>query len=125
MRLKSLDLAYMAVFDLNGLFHVQFGVAVSILSLVVSYIFIIFLLIFPQRLASFNIVLFECGLLLHRLIIYSIMCGIYFSLLVPLAFIMRASGKRFLKLGREPEAPSYWIVRTTPGPEPASLNSQF
>ena len=38
---------------------------------------------------------------------------------------MRLAGKDPLRLRREPDAPSYWIVRDPPGPTPESMSDQF
>ncbi len=36
---------------------------------------------------------------------------------------MRATGKDFLRLRRDPAAKSYWIDRTPPGPPPQSMKT--
>jgi hypothetical protein len=68
---------------------------------------------------------FEFDALMYKLAVSAVMGTIYFGLLVPVALLMRACGKRFLILGREPEAATYWIDRTPPGPEPSSISRQY
>jgi hypothetical protein len=38
---------------------------------------------------------------------------------------MRMLGKDPLRLRRDPDAASYWIHRTPPGPTPESMKNQF
>jgi hypothetical protein len=67
--------------------------------------------VYPALLAPLNKLWFKLGLLLGR-IISPIMLGIiYFLWITPIALIMRLSGKKFLALGFDPEANSYWIIR--------------
>jgi len=44
---------------------------------------------------------------------------------LPTGLVMRAMGKDLLRLKREPDAASYWIVRAPPGPAPESMKDQF
>ena len=59
----------------------------------------------------------KIGLLLHK-IVSPIVLGIMFFLVVtPLGFVMRALGKDLLRLKLERDAKTYWIHRTPPGPD--------
>ena len=42
----------------------------------------------------------------------------FFGTVLPIGLVMRALGKDLLRLKREPDADSYWIVRAPPGPAP-------
>jgi hypothetical protein len=42
-----------------------------------------------------------------------------------MALILRLLGKDLLRLRRDPGAPTYWIERNPPGPEPESMANQF
>jgi hypothetical protein len=54
------------------------------------------------------------------------MLGImFYGVITPTGLIMRAFGKDPLRLRFEKDADTYWIVRTPPGPAPASLRDQF
>ena len=82
-------------------------------------------LIHARVLRPLNIVWFKFGLLLHH-IVNPIVMGLLFYLTVwPTGLIMRITGKEFLRLKREPERDSYWIVRDPPGPPPESMRDQF
>ena len=49
----------------------------------------------------------------------------YYSLLMPIGLVMRLCGKDPLRLRRDPDAPSYWLVRDPPGPAPETMKNQF
>ena len=76
-------------------------------------------------LAPFNRVWFRFGLLLHRIVSPVVMAVIYFAVVTPTGLVMRALGKDPLRLGRDPEAESYWIHRDPPGPGRESMTDQF
>ena len=76
-------------------------------------------------LAPANRVWFELGLLLHRIVSPVVMAMIYFAVVTPTGLIMRALGKDLLRLGRDPDAESYWIHRDPPGPGRDSMTDQF
>ena len=44
---------------------------------------------------------------------------------LPTGLVMRAMGKDLLRLKRQPDAESYWIVRAPPGPAPDTMKDQF
>jgi hypothetical protein len=79
----------------------------------------------PHRLRPLNVVWTRLGMLLHRIVSPIVMCIVFFLVLTPIAWIMRARGKDPLRLRREPNAESYWIERQPPGPDPQSMVRQF
>lgn len=116
---------FAVVFAIIGFIHVPFGGGVIAWALVVSAGFVAVTFTFPRLLSPLNWLWFQFGMLLHKVMNPLVMGLIYFGFLVPMALVMRAFGKRFLRLGREPEADSYWIERSPPGPAPSSLSQQF
>jgi len=79
----------------------------------------------PTLLSPVNRIWLKLGLLLHTVASPVIMAVIFYAVFTPTAVIMRLVGKDPLRLRRDPEARSYWILRNPPGPEPASLKNQF
>jgi Saxitoxin biosynthesis operon protein SxtJ len=79
----------------------------------------------PRLLRPFNLVWFKFGLLLHRVVSPVIMGLMFFVVITPIGLMMRALGKRPLKLRFEPNLETYWIARTPPGPPPSSMTQQF
>jgi hypothetical protein len=54
-----------------------------------------------------------------------IMSVIFFLVVTPLAYSMRALGKNPMRLEFDKGAKSYWIERRPPGPEPGTMLRQF
>ena len=65
-----------------------------------------------------NRIWLKFGLLLHRVVNPVIMALLFYGTVLPTGLIARAMGKDLLRLKREPNADSYWIVRAPPGPSP-------
>lgn len=122
---RSFGFVFAAVFALIGLYNAwHAGKAWPWLALVAAG-FLALALIRPAVLAPLNRLWMRFGLLL-AMIINPIVLGILFFLVfTPMAFVARLVGKDFLRLKKQPEAKSYWIVRDPPGPEPVSMKDQF
>jgi hypothetical protein len=65
------------------------------------------------------------GLLLHGVVNPIVMALIFYGTVLPTGLVMRALGKDLLRLKRQPDAESYWIVRQPPGPAPETMKDQF
>lgn len=65
------------------------------------------------------------GLLLHSIVNPVVMALLFFGTVVPMGLLMRLAGKDPLRLKRDPQAASYWVVRAPPGPAPESMSNQF
>jgi hypothetical protein len=88
-------------------------------------LFLLTALVAPRVLAPLNRGWTALGILLHR-ITNPIVLGAFFYLgLTPFGWVLRRMGKDFLRLRRDPEAPTYWLPRKPPGPLPASMKNQF
>ncbi|HET7681649.1 MAG TPA: SxtJ family membrane protein [Xanthobacteraceae bacterium] len=72
----------------------------------------------PALLAPLNKLWFKFGLLLGRIISPIVLGIVYYLWITPIALIMRLAGKKFLALGFEPRAKSYWIIR-----QPAKIDA--
>ena len=79
----------------------------------------------PKVLTPLNRAWLRFGRLLHRIVSPLILALIFYLIVVPVGLLMRLSGKDPLRLTFEPEAASYWIPRTPPGPAPDSMHDQF
>lgn len=80
----------------------------------------------PAALGPFNRVWFLFGMALNRYVTNPLIMGVLFFLTVtPTGLILRAMNKDPLRLKRDPDAPTYWIERDPPGPEPKSMDRQF
>jgi len=79
----------------------------------------------PRILHYPNRLWFHFGLLLHKIVSPLVLGIIFYATVVPTGFLMRLRGRDLLRLKRDPDAPSYWIERTPPGPDPKSMTAQF
>ena len=121
----------------------SFGLVIAVFFLIVSFwplvhaepvrwwalgpaaVFAILALLWTAALAPLNKLWTKLGLLLYR-IVSPIVLGLLFYLTVtPIALLMRLLGKDPLRLRRDPDGASYWVIRTPPGPTPESMKNQF
>jgi|SRR3954469_8437827 hypothetical protein len=88
-------------------------------------IFVVAALLRPALLNPLNRIWMKFGLLLHKIVNPVIMALLFYGTVLPTGLIARAMGKDLLRLKREPDAASYWIVRAPPGPAPDTMKDQF
>src|SRR5215510_9720264 len=88
-------------------------------------IFLIAALLRPALLNPLNRIWLRLGLLLHKIVNPVIMALLFYGTVLPTGLVLRAMGKDPLRLKREPDAASYWIVRTPAGPAPDTMKDQF
>jgi hypothetical protein len=81
--------------------------------------------IYPAVLKPLNLIWFKFGMLLHAVVNPIVMAILFYVAVLPTGLLMRAVGKDMLRLKREPENESYWILRRPPGPEPETMKDQF
>jgi hypothetical protein len=79
----------------------------------------------PAVLTPLNRGWLRVGTLLYKIVNPVVMTLLYCTAIAPVGMLMRLSGKDLLRLRREPEAASYWIVRDPPGPSPETMRNQF
>ena len=82
-------------------------------------------LLCPAALKLFNRLWLKFRLLLHKVVNPIVMALVFFGAVLPTGLIMRALGKDPLRLKWQPDANSYWIDRSPPGPAPKSMKDQF
>ena len=90
-----------------------------------AVMFLVAALLWPTLLNPLNRIWLKFGLLLHRIVNPVIMALLFYGTVLPTGLVMRAMGKDLLRLKREPDAESYWIVRAPPGPSPDTMKDQF
>jgi hypothetical protein len=79
----------------------------------------------PALLNPLKLIWLKFGLLLHRVVNPVVMALIFYGTVLPTGIVMRMMGKDILRLKRQPDADSYWIVRQPPGPSPETMKDQF
>ncbi len=91
----------------------------------VSTAFLALALAYPRALKPFNGLWTKLGLALHAVVSPLIMGLLFFAVVAPTGLVMRLAGKDPLRLKRDPNATTYWIRRTPPGPTPETMTRQF
>jgi hypothetical protein len=79
----------------------------------------------PSVLNPLNRIWLKFGLLLHRVVNPVLMALLFYGTVLPTGLVMRMLGKDLLRLKRQPDAKSYWIVRQPAGPSPETMRDQF
>jgi hypothetical protein len=79
----------------------------------------------PSLLHPLNLIWFKFGLLLQRIVNPIVMALLFYGTVLPTGLVMRMLGKDLLRLKRQPDAESYWIVRAPPGPAHETMRDQF
>jgi hypothetical protein len=88
-------------------------------------LFLVTGLLQPSVLNPLNRIWLKFGLLLHRVVNPVVMALLFYGTVLPTGLVMRMLGKDLLRLKRQPDAESYWIVRQPPGPSPETMRDQF
>jgi hypothetical protein len=91
----------------------------------VAALFLAAALLYPAALNPLNQMWLKFGLLLHKVVNPIAMGLLFYGTVLPTGIVMRAIGKDLLRLKRQPDADSYWIVRRPPGPAPETMKDQF
>lgn len=122
---RKFGITFAAVFAVIGLLPLVHGGAIRFWSLGVAAVFLVGAYFFPSALHPLNRAWFALGLLLHRIMNPVILGAMFYTVITPMAVLIRISGKRLLNLGFDPNAQTYWIIRTPPGPKAESVHRQF
>jgi len=84
-------------------------------TLPVAAVFLLVALTYPRILAPLNRLWLKFGLLLYKVMNPLVLGLLFFVTIMPIGLLMRAFGKDFLRLKRDPAAKTYWIDRAPPG----------
>jgi hypothetical protein len=79
----------------------------------------------PSVLHTLNLMWLRFGLLLHGVVNPIVMALVFYGTVLPTGIVMRMMGKDILRLKRQPDADSYWILRQPPGPSSETMKDQF
>ncbi len=82
-------------------------------------------LLYPAVLNPLNRAWLRFGLVLHKVVNPIVMGLLFYGTVLPTGLVMRAMGKDLLRLKRQSDADSYWIIRRPPGPAPETMKDQF
>ncbi len=79
----------------------------------------------PAALGGLNRLWTKLGLVLAKVVNPIVLGLIFLVTIVPTGLIIRLMGGDPLNRKFDPEAPSYWIDRDPPGPDPDGMKNQF
>jgi len=79
----------------------------------------------PGWLTPANRAWMRLAAILNRIVSPIVLGTMFYGILAPTGWAMRLGGRDILKRRYERHAPSYWIERTPPGPDPSGLPNQF
>ncbi|MCP5370572.1 MAG: hypothetical protein H6907_02470 [Hyphomicrobiales bacterium] len=122
---RAFGIVFAVAFAVVAAWPLMHGGPVRWWAVAVAGVFLVLALAVPKVLYPLNLVWFEFGLLLHKVVSPLVMGLLFFLTLTPLAFLMRLAGKDPLRLRFDPKADSYWIHRDPPGPPPETMRNQF
>lgn len=122
---RSFGLLFAALFGLAALWPLLHHAAIRFWSLGVAAAFLAAALVVPSVLALPNRLWSRLAMVLNRIMTPVMMAVLFFLVVTPLAFAMRLAGKDPLRRKWRRGAESYWVVRTPPGPDPATMRNQF
>ena len=118
---RSFGIVFFIVFLLIALYPLINEENFRLWSLVISLIFLVLGLINSQILTPLNKLWFKFGILVGKIVSPIIMGIIFFFVVTPIGFIMRAIGKDLINL-KYNNNKSYWIEKT--GPK-SKMKNQF
>jgi predicted membrane metal-binding protein len=122
---RNFGIVFAVVFTLIGVLPSLHGGEIRWWALVIAAAFGVCAFFAPRLLQPLNRLWFRFGLLLHHVVNPVVMALVYYGAVVPMGLLLKAFGKDLLRLKREPEAASYWIMREPPAPPPGSMAKQF
>jgi len=87
--------------------------------------FLVVAFVRPATLRPLNMLWFQFGLLLHKIVSPIVMGLMFFLVITPFAIVMKLAGRDHLRLKFDSEQKSYWVKREVAGPSPESFKKQF
>lgn len=98
---------------------------VTFLCVGVGAVLLVLALLAPSKLRLANLLWAKLGLLLARIVNPVVKFAISLVSFIPAALVMRLAGRDVLNLRGGRDAPSTWVNRVPPGPDPQGAINQF
>ena len=94
-------------------------------ALVIACVFGALTLIAPRVLHPLIVLWMRFAWVLNKIVSPVVLGVLFFGTVLPMGLFLRARGKDLLRLKLDRTAPSYWIARDPPGPDPTTMKDQF
>ena len=107
---KSFGIVFSVFFFLIGLWPLLNLSSVRVWSIVLAFLFLATAFVYPKVLRPLNHIWIKLGDVLGKFISPIVMALIFFAIVTPISFLVRALGKDLLKL-KFSKNTSYWIRR--------------
>ena len=118
---KSFGIVFFVVFLLIAFYPLINQAGIKIWSVIISLIFLILGMLNSKLLTPLNKLWFKFGIILGKIVSPLIMALIFFTVVTPIAFLMRILKKDLLNL-KFSKNNSYWIEKTEPK---SKMKNQF
>jgi len=92
---------------------------------VLAALFLVLALAWPASLALLNRLWTRLGLMMGMIVSPIVLALLFLTVVTPVGLLMRLMGKDPMRVRKQPEGGSYWIVRDPPGPSGESMRDQF
>lgn len=122
---RSFGLLFTAVFALIALWPVLAGGGVRWWAMGLAAATCVLAVAAPKLLAPFNRAWTGLGKILHRIVSPLVLGVLFLVAVVPTGLYLRITGADPLRLKRDRDAKTYWLVRDPPGPDVTSFKNQF
>ena len=107
---KSFGIVFFIFFLVVAIYPLYFGNSLRVWSIIVSLIFLILGLLNSRILTPLNLIWFQFGMLLGRVVSPIVMGLVFFVVVTPTGLIMRLLKKDLLNLKKK-NSNTYWIKR--------------
>jgi hypothetical protein len=122
---RKFGLTFAAIFALLAAIGFYRGWHLAWLFVVLAPVSLVLALRFPDLLEGPNRAWFKLGLLLNRIVNPLVMLMLFFTVVVPVGFMLKLFKKDLLRLRIAPSAKSYWLPRTDIRAASESMRQQF
>lgn len=122
---RAFGLVFTVFWTVVALWPLSSGGTIRLWAAVMSACFLLPAIFRPSLLGGLNRCWTRLGLLLAH-VVHPVVIGVlFFCAFTPVGFLMRRFGHDPMRRRFDPEATTYWIPRTPPGPEPGTMRKQF
>ncbi|MBS38984.1 MAG: hypothetical protein CMO26_24065 [Thiotrichales bacterium] len=122
---RTFGFVFAVVFAIIAAWPLMDGEGIRLWAATICGAFTLVAVVIPRLLAPLNRLWMAFGDVLHRITNPLVLGIMFFGVITPMALVMRVLRKDLLNLKRRPNAESYWVEKTPPGPPPETMKHQF